>query len=74
MHAKTLVDLVDMTIEELKLYNPDLKRQAIAGVTFIPAGYHIRLPAGKVNRLELFNQEAEQTHAQLGKSKHHRSI
>jgi len=47
IRAKKLVQLVGMTIEELKLYNPDLKSQAIAGSTFLPVGYHVRLPVGR---------------------------
>ena len=67
MRAKTLVNIVGMTVEELKLYNPDLKAQAIAGSTFLPVGYHIRLPVGRKNRLELFNQEADEAHSYVVK-------
>ncbi len=62
MRAKTLVNITGMTIEELKLYNPDLRAQAVAGATFLPVGYHIRLPLGRKARLELFNQEAVEAH------------
>jgi membrane-bound lytic murein transglycosylase D len=55
MRAQTLADIVGVTIEELKLFNPDLKSQAVSARTFIPAGYHIRLPKGRKARLEIFN-------------------
>lgn len=67
MRARTLVDIVGITLEELKLFNPDLKTQAIAGGTFLPVGYHIRLPVGKRARIELFNQQADDARATVNK-------
>lgn len=69
MRAKTLINLVGMTLEELKLYNPDLKTQAIARSTFLPAGYHIRLPVGRKGPLELYNQKAAKAKAYTSKQK-----
>lgn len=57
IRARKLVGMVGMTIEELKLYNPDLKSQAIAGSTFLPVGYHVRLPVGHKLPLETYNQQ-----------------
>ena len=74
MRAKTLTDLVGITVEELKLYNPDLRAQAIARATFLPVGYHIRLPVGRKARLELFYQQAEEAKAIVGTTVAHKTL
>ncbi|MDZ4677244.1 MAG: lytic transglycosylase domain-containing protein [Oligoflexia bacterium] len=63
MRARTLTDIVGITMEELKLYNPDLKNKTIAANTYLPVGYHIRLPVGRKARMELFHQQAEDAHS-----------
>jgi len=60
MRLQTLTDLVGITFEEIKLFNPDLKKQLIGQNTFLPTGYKVRLPQGRGARLELFNQQAEE--------------
>jgi membrane-bound lytic murein transglycosylase D len=61
MRAKTLVDIIGITMEELKLFNPDLRKQTIAGFTFLPVGYHVRVPIGRKARLEIYFQESAKT-------------
>jgi membrane-bound lytic murein transglycosylase D len=68
MRAKTLVDIVGITMEELKLFNPDLRKQIIAGFTFLPSGYHVRLPVGRRARLDLYYQDSSEV-SQSVKSK-----
>jgi membrane-bound lytic murein transglycosylase D len=63
MRVRTLVDIVGITIEELKLFNPDFKKKAIAAGTFIPSGYRVLLPLGRKSLLDAFNQEADEARA-----------
>lgn len=55
--AKTLADIVGITMEELRLFNPDLKARAITANSTLPAGYRVFLPAGRKARLELYLAE-----------------
>ena len=74
MRARTLTDMVGMTVEQLKLYNPDLKTQAIARATFLPVGYHIHLPVGRKSRLELFFQQADEARAAVRTTMVHKPL
>jgi membrane-bound lytic murein transglycosylase D len=67
MRVRTLVDIVGITIEELKLFNPDFKRKAIAGSTYIPSGYRVLLPMGRKSLLDAFNEEADEARALVNK-------
>ncbi len=56
----TLADLLGLTLEEIKLYNPDLKSRNVTMRTTLPQRYRIRLPTGRKTRLELYYQRADE--------------
>lgn len=51
--AGELIDIMGITMEELKLFNKDLKTRAVNRRTVLPRGYKIFLPLGRKARLEL---------------------
>jgi hypothetical protein len=53
MKAKRLIDQAGITLEELRLYNPDL-RHSVRKSTVLPKGYHLHLPVGRAPRIELY--------------------
>lgn len=55
--AQTLADVAGVTMEELKLYNQDLKSKALRPYSILPAGYRVFLPEGRRARVELYAQE-----------------
>lgn len=53
-----LAQFSGITLEEVRLYNPDLRQSAIRKNFTVPRGYTIHLPEGHVARLELSLIEA----------------
>lgn len=57
LQAKTLASIAGITMEELTLYNPDLKSRSVRPTTWLPKGYRVFLPVGRRARLELYHAE-----------------
>ncbi len=68
MKAKTICGITGVTLEELKLFNPDFRRKIIGINTFIPAGYRLRLPNGRKAALDLFNLRADEIRKRFSRS------
>jgi membrane-bound lytic murein transglycosylase D len=63
MRVKDIADISGVTLEEIKLHNPDLRKQIISRNPYLPMGYKIRLPLGRSARLELYYQQLEDLRA-----------
>ena len=50
-----LAKIAGVTVEEIKLHNPDLRKRVVKRNPFLPAGYTIRLPVGSLERIEKQN-------------------
>ncbi len=55
--AKTFIDIAGITMEELRLFNPDLKAKLITPNTTLPRGYRVFLPQGRKAQVELHDLE-----------------
>lgn len=61
MRIKFIMDLCGLSKEEIKLYNPDLRKKALNSHSYLPDGYYLKLPKGKEKHLFDFYKEVEET-------------
>ncbi|MBK9293737.1 MAG: transglycosylase SLT domain-containing protein [Oligoflexia bacterium] len=52
IRVNELAKIAGVTLEEIKLHNPDLKKRVVKSNPFLPAGYTVRLPIGSLERIE----------------------
>lgn len=52
----TLIDILGLTMEEFRLYNPDLKNRKVSRNTLLPSGYRIRVPQEQKLKMEAVSQ------------------
>ncbi len=57
MRVRDIAEIAGVTLEEIKLHNPDLRKHVLAGNPYLPIGFKIRLPLGRSARLELYYQQ-----------------
>ncbi len=57
LKAKTVARITGLTLEELKLYNQDLKERYLRKNLTLPRGYSLHLPAGRQTRISLYFDE-----------------
>ncbi len=57
MRLRDVAEIAGVTMEEIKLHNPDLRKHLIKENPFLPKGYTIRLPLGRGTSLELYYQQ-----------------
>ena len=67
LKAHTIASLAGVTLEELRLYNPDLGRRSIRENLFVPKGYNLHLPPGKRDRISSFKPETKSAEARKSK-------
>ena len=60
----TLAAIAGITLEELRLYNKDLKRRSIGANSELPRRYRVFLPQGRKARIELYDFEMRQAATQ----------
>ncbi|MBI2608764.1 MAG: lytic transglycosylase domain-containing protein [Deltaproteobacteria bacterium] len=60
MRVKAIMDICRISLEELKLYNPDLKTQAFQSSYYLPENHWLKLPQGKKKYMDQFHKEAEE--------------
>jgi membrane-bound lytic murein transglycosylase D len=73
MRVKYITELCKVTLDEIKIYNPDLQQKALDSHSYLPEGYYLKLPKGKKSGLLKFYKEVEETNRlldqMLGKEK-----
>jgi membrane-bound lytic murein transglycosylase D len=57
MHLRDLSEIAGVTMEEIKLHNPDIKSKGLKENAVLPKGYKIHLPLGSGPGLELYFQK-----------------
>lgn len=68
LRAKTIANLAGLTLEELRLYNPDLGRRSIQQNLFVPKGYNLHLPPGRRDKLAGIKAQAKTLPPKITKS------
>jgi membrane-bound lytic murein transglycosylase D len=61
LSTKLIASITDLTFEQIRLYNPDLRSQALSNKGVLPRGYSLHLPIGKKEALESYFVEALNT-------------
>lgn len=67
MRVKFIKEICTVSQEDIKLYNPDLRKKALSSYAYLPEGYYLKLPNGKKQCLLNFYQEVENTNRILDK-------
>ncbi|MBI2026607.1 MAG: lytic transglycosylase domain-containing protein [Deltaproteobacteria bacterium] len=58
MRIQTLLEICHISIEELRLLNPDLKKKAYTSNYYLPESYWLKVPVGKKQYIDAFHEEA----------------
>lgn len=73
MRVKYVTEFCNVTLDEIKRYNPDLQEKVLGSHSYLPEGYYLNLPKGKKVGLLQFYKEVEETNRlldqMLGKEK-----
>ena len=59
VRTRRVADFTGMTFEEIRLFNPDLKKNVLSENHYLPKGYRLHVPAGKAQQIELLELEAK---------------
>ncbi|MBX9768669.1 MAG: transglycosylase SLT domain-containing protein [Bdellovibrionales bacterium] len=59
VRTRRVADFTGMTMEELRLFNPDLKKNTLAENQYLPKGFRLHVPAGKASQVQLLELEAK---------------
>lgn len=59
VRSRRAADFAGMTIEELRLFNPDLKKSTLSENHYLPKGYRLHVPVGKASKVRLLELEAK---------------
>ncbi|HSE42577.1 MAG TPA: transglycosylase SLT domain-containing protein [Acidobacteriota bacterium] len=68
LHVSSLIDHSSLTREEIRTYNPALQSSVIFSRRPIPAGYELRLPAGRHKDLNSFIAQVRQSSGSSSKT------
>ncbi|OGQ16634.1 MAG: hypothetical protein A3B70_07800 [Deltaproteobacteria bacterium RIFCSPHIGHO2_02_FULL_40_11] len=61
MRVSFVQKLCDLSMDQIKLYNPDLRQKALRSQSYLPEGYFLSLPKGQLKCIENFHEEVEET-------------
>ncbi len=60
MRVKTIMEICNVSLQDIKTYNPELKSKAFSANYYLPEDHWLKLPLGSKKYMDQFNQEAEE--------------
>ncbi|MCB0393824.1 MAG: lytic transglycosylase domain-containing protein, partial [Bdellovibrionales bacterium] len=58
VRVHTVAEVLGLTLEEVKLYNQDLKARSIQTNVYLPVGYNLHVPLGRKAKMEMYLEDA----------------